>query len=43
MNIFQECINDDFLTQVINQPKRGDALLDFILAKKEQLVRGAVI
>ena len=33
-----ECIDDNFLTQVIKEPRREDALLDLILTKKEGLV-----
>lgn len=35
---FLDWIDDNFLTQVINKPTRGRALLDLFLAKKEELV-----
>lgn len=38
---FQECIDDNLLTQVIEEPTREDALLDFILTEKEGLVGDA--
>lgn len=41
--MLQLYIEDDFLTQVIKQPTRGDALLDFVLTSKEKLIRGAKV
>ncbi|GAB0178597.1 hypothetical protein GRJ2_000325000 [Grus japonensis] len=35
---FLECINDNFLLQVIEEPTRGGAMLDLILTNKEGLV-----
>lgn len=40
LKMFQVCTEDDFLTPLIKQPTRGDALLDFILTNKEELIRG---
>ncbi|PKU47352.1 dtw domain-containing protein 2 [Limosa lapponica baueri] len=33
-----ECVNDNFLLQVIEEPTRKDATLDFVLANKEWLL-----
>lgn len=41
--MFQVCIEDDFLTPVIKQPTRGDALLDLILTNKEELIGGVKV
>lgn len=35
---FQECTDENFLTQVIKESTWEDALLDLILTKKEGLV-----
>lgn len=35
---FLECVDDNFLLQVIEVPVRTDAMLDLILIKKEGLV-----
>lgn len=34
-----ECIDDNFLTQVIKKLMRRDALLDLILTSKEEIIR----
>ena len=36
---FLECIDDNFLTQMIKKHKRRDTLLDLTLANKEEQVR----
>ncbi|GAB0187663.1 hypothetical protein GRJ2_001231600 [Grus japonensis] len=35
---FLECIDDNFLLQVIEEPTRGGAMLDLVLTNKEGLV-----
>lgn len=34
-----DCIDDNFLTQVIKKLMRADALLDMILTNKEETIR----
>ncbi|GAB0186660.1 hypothetical protein GRJ2_001131300 [Grus japonensis] len=36
---FLECVNDNFLLQVIEEPTRRGAMLDLVLTNKEGLVR----
>ena len=36
---FLECIKNEFLTQVIKEPGRGDVLLDQILTNMAELIR----
>lgn len=38
---FLECIDDNFLTQMIEEVMRGAVLLDLILTNKEKLFRNA--
>ena len=40
---FLECIDDNFLTQVIEEMMRGAVLLDLILTNKEELFRNAKV
>ncbi|PKU30996.1 hypothetical protein llap_18699 [Limosa lapponica baueri] len=35
---FLQCTNDNFLTQVVEEPTRRSVLLDLVLTKKEELV-----
>lgn len=35
-----ECIEDSFLTEVIENPSKGDTLLDLLLTNAEKLTRG---
>lgn len=40
---FLDWTDDNFLTQVINKPTRGGALLDLLLTKQEALVGGVKV
>jgi len=37
---FLECIEDNFLSQVISTPTRGDAILDLVVTNASELVGG---
>ena len=36
---FLESVQDNFLVQVINEPTRGEALLDLVLSNEEESIR----
>ncbi|PKU42802.1 rna-directed dna polymerase from mobile element jockey-like [Limosa lapponica baueri] len=40
---FLECIEDNFLTQLVKEPTRGDALLDLLFTNKEELLGGVEV
>jgi len=40
---FLECVEDNFLTQLVGEPTRGGTLLDLLFTKREGLVRDVVV
>lgn len=40
---FLECVNDNFLIQVIEEPTRDGAMLDLLLTHGEQLMGNVVL
>ncbi|KAM9590842.1 uncharacterized protein ACIBXB_005891 [Morphnus guianensis] len=40
---FLECVEDNFLTQLVGEPTRGGALLDLLFTNREGLVRGVMV
>jgi len=40
---FLECVEDDFLTQLVSEPTRGGASLDLLFTNREGLVGNVVV
>jgi len=40
---FPECVDDNFLTQLVNEPTRGSASLDLLFTNREGLVGDVVV
>ena len=40
---FLECVEDNFLTQLVGEPTRGGALLDLLFMNREGLVGGVMV
>ncbi|KAM9590888.1 uncharacterized protein ACIBXB_005928 isoform 1-T2 [Morphnus guianensis] len=40
---FLECVEDNFLTQLVGEPTRGGALLDLLFTNREGLVGGVMV
>jgi len=41
--MFLQCVEDNFLTQLVSEPTREGALFDLLFANKEELVGDVVV